>query len=68
MSTGSLSNATAIGSKALVAASNALVLGSINGVNGAAASTKVGIGTTAPSNVFTIGQGAGHAISDGWDT
>ena len=28
----------------------------------------VGIGTTTPSNVFTIGQGAGHAVADGWDT
>src|SRR4029077_6301075 len=26
------------------------------------------IGTTTPTNVFTIGQGAGHAIADGWDT
>ena len=48
--------------------SNALVLGSINGVNGANASTHVGIGTTTPANVFTIGQGAGTAISDGWDS
>jgi hypothetical protein len=29
---------------------------------------KVGIGTATPGNVFTIAQGAGHAISDGWDT
>lgn len=29
---------------------------------------RVGIGTTAPTNVFTIGQGAGHAIADAWDT
>jgi hypothetical protein len=29
---------------------------------------KVGIGTATPSHVFTIGQGAGHAIADGWDT
>ena len=28
----------------------------------------VGIRTTKPSNVFTIGQDAGHAIADGWDT
>jgi hypothetical protein len=61
-------NATAIGSNAEVAASNALVLGSINGVNGATASTNVGISTTVPTNIFTIGQSAGHAISDGWDT
>jgi len=61
-------NATAIGANAEVDANNALVLGSINGVNGATASTKVGIGTTTPSNVLTIAQNAGHAIADGWDT
>lgn len=48
--------------------SNALVLGSINGVNNATSSTKVGIGTATPTNIFTIGQGAGQAISDGWTT
>ena len=48
MSTGSLSNATAIGANALVTESNTLVLGSIAGVNGATASTLVGIGTTSP--------------------
>jgi hypothetical protein len=60
-------NATAIGANAEVTTDNSLVLGSINGVNGATANTNVGIGTTAPSNVFTIAQGAGHAISDSWD-
>ena len=33
-----------------------------------ASAVNVGIGTATPSNVFTIAQGAGHAISDGWDT
>jgi hypothetical protein len=61
-------NATAVGANAQVSASNSMVLGSINGVNGATASTNVGIGTTTPSNVFTIGKGAGHAIADGWST
>ncbi|MEO8041472.1 MAG: hypothetical protein ABI646_02580, partial [Acidobacteriota bacterium] len=42
-------NATAIGAKAFVAQSNSLVLGSINGVNGATADTNVGIGTTTPN-------------------
>src|SRR5262249_31419249 len=41
-------NGTAIGSNALVTQSNTLILGSINGVNGATAGTLVGIGTTAP--------------------
>ena len=43
-----LNNATAIGANAEVAANNAMVLGSINGVNGATANTNVGIGTTFP--------------------
>jgi len=63
-----LSNGTAIGAYAEVTASNSLVLGSINGVNGGTSNTNVGIGTTAPSRIFTIGQGFGHAIADGWDT
>jgi hypothetical protein len=44
-----LTNATAIGANAQVTASNSLVLGSVNGVNGATADTLVGIGTTAPT-------------------
>jgi hypothetical protein len=131
-----LNNVTAIGANAQATTSNSMVLGSINGVNGATASANIGIGTTAPtyllhigntggtannnflrvegpsssnsggmaasfggsgdfgidavgtaegrfvvkengavgihtakpSNVFTIGQGAGRAIADGWDT
>jgi len=43
-----LTNATAIGAKAFVSASNAIVLGQVNGVNGASANTNVGIGTNAP--------------------
>ena len=43
-----LTNATAIGAQAEVDANNALVLGSINGINNAAADTRVGIGLTAP--------------------
>ena len=58
-STGSLNNATAIGANAEVAASNAMVLGSINGVNSATASTNVGIGTTAPTYLLHIGNSGG---------
>ena len=50
----SLSNATAIGANAQVTASNAMVLGSINGVNGATAGTNVGIGTTAPAATLDV--------------
>lgn len=47
-------NATAIGYRAQVAASNSLVLGSINGVNGATSNVNVGIGTTTPDARFHV--------------
>jgi hypothetical protein len=59
ISTGTVSNATAIGANADVAESNALVLGSINGVNGATASTNVGIGTTTPLAALDVAGGGG---------
>ena len=49
-----LSNATAIGAFSYVTANNSLVLGSINGVNGATASTNIGIGTTAPASTLDV--------------
>ncbi len=58
-----LHNATAVGAHAIVSESNALVLGG-TGMQ----AVKVGIGTESPSNVLTIGQGAGHPVSDGWET
>jgi trimeric autotransporter adhesin len=54
VSTGNLNNATAIGANSEVGASNALVLGSINGVNGATSNVNVGIGTTTPANPLTV--------------
>jgi hypothetical protein len=57
-----LTNSTAIGANAVVTQSNSLILGG-TGVN----AVSVGIGTTTPFNVFTIGQNAGHALADGWD-
>jgi hypothetical protein len=59
-----LSNATAVGANALVTASNALVLGSINGVNGGAADTFVGIGTTAPTYLLHIGNSGGTSYNN----
>jgi hypothetical protein len=44
-----LTNATAIGANAQVSASNSMVLGSINAVNGGTANVNVGIGITAPA-------------------
>jgi trimeric autotransporter adhesin len=58
-----LSNATAIGAHARVGASNSLVLGGTGQY-----AVKVGIGTTTPSNVLTVAQGAGHPVSDSWET
>lgn len=58
---GDLTNAAAIGYRSFVTQSNSLVLGSINGVHNADASTRVGIGTTAPTNVLTV-VGTGVSI------
>ena len=52
-----LNNATAIGNSAAVSESNALVLGSIAGINNAASSVNVGIGTTAPTTTFQVAGG-----------
>ena len=62
-SSGALTNATAIGAFATVGESNALVLGGYGNH-----AVNVGIGTATPANVFTIAQGSGVAISDGWTT
>ena len=56
-------NATAIGKRASVTQSNSLILGSINGANGATADVNVGIGTTAPGQALTI-QRDGAAFID----
>lgn len=61
-------NAVAIGAHAMVRVSDAVVLGSVAGVNGAAATTRVGIGTSSPTNLLTLGQGFGSSIADGWTT
>jgi hypothetical protein len=49
-----LNNATAIGANAVVSASNALVLGSIKGVNGATSSVNFGIGTQTPTTTLQV--------------
>jgi hypothetical protein len=59
-----LNNATAIGANAQVTASNAIVLGSINGVNNATASAFVGIGTTAPTYLLHIGNQGGTSYNN----
>ena len=47
-------NAAAIGANAAVGQNNSMVIGSINGVNGATADTKVGIGTTTPDSFLSV--------------
>lgn len=49
-----LVNATAIGANAFVEQSNAIVLGSINGINGATTDTNVGIGVTTPARRLDV--------------
>jgi len=60
-----LINASAIGALSFVASSNSLVLGSINGINGATADTNVGIGTTSPSTRLHVkGTGIVRTLVD----
>ena len=49
-----ITNGTAIGYRAKVTQSNSLVLGGVNGVNGATAETNVGIGVTNPDRQLTV--------------
>lgn len=66
MSGGSLSNAAAIGFRAYVSRSNSLILGSVSGVNGATASTNIGIGTTAPAYRLHVNGSAAKPGSSTW--
>ncbi len=59
LGSGDLTNATALGANAQVDVPNALVLGSINGVNGATSDVNVGIGTTTPGARLDIATQAG---------
>ena len=54
VASGSLTNATAIGALARADRSNSLILGSINGINGATANTNVGIGTGSPKSRLEV--------------
>jgi len=49
-----LNNATAIGANSRVDVNNALVLGAVNGINGATNNTLVGIGTTSPGTALDV--------------
>ena len=61
----SLANGTAIGYQSAVTQNDSLVLGSINGVNGSTADTKVGIGTTAPNARLQVQNGNIYVGSPG---
>lgn len=52
-------NATAIGAFALADCSDCVVLGGVNGVNGASAHTKVGIGVLNPNASLAVARGDG---------
>ena len=52
-----MTNATALGARAQVSQSNSLVLGSIAGQNGAAATVNVGIGITSPRSRLDVRSG-----------
>ena len=58
-----IANGTAVGARAVVSQSNSLVLGGTG-----AYAVNVGIGVSTPSNVLTIARGAGHLVSDSWET
>ncbi len=68
LSTGSLSNASAIGANAEVGESNALILGSINGVNGQTVTVKVGIGTATPDSNLSVNGSADKPGGGSWGT
>jgi len=66
--TGALTNATAIGSRARVDCDNCMVLGSVNNINGATSTIKVGIGVNSPNAKLSISTNgielAGSATSN----
>jgi hypothetical protein len=58
-----LTNATAIGARSQVDCSNCLVLGSINGFNGATSNVNVGIGSSSPIYPLTIASALPDKLS-----
>jgi hypothetical protein len=59
VSSGDLTNATAIGARSAVGCSDCLVLGSVNGVSGATSNVKVGIGTSIPDASLDVRHSTG---------
>ena len=58
-------NATAIGAHAFAGATDTLVLGSVNGTNGATSEPSVGIGTTTPKTKLHVANGDVYVSSQG---
>ncbi|MGZ4807873.1 MAG: tail fiber domain-containing protein [Thermoanaerobaculia bacterium] len=59
---GGVSNGTAIGSQAFVGQNNSVVLGAVNGQNGATVSARVGIGQTVPYTTLHVRADAPGAL------
>jgi hypothetical protein len=64
--TANLTNTTAIGYRALVRVSNAIVLGSVSGQNGATTTAKVGIGTNSPAYLLHVNGVAAKPGGGSW--
>lgn len=63
---GNLTNTTAIGFRSLVRVSNAVVIGSVKGVNGATTTVKVGIGTNSPAYLLHVNGVAAKPGGGSW--
>ncbi|HRH52854.1 MAG TPA: tail fiber domain-containing protein, partial [Chitinophagales bacterium] len=62
-----LGNSSAIGARAQVNTSNSMVLGSVNGVNGAVSNVFVGIATNSPAHILELGvNDAAKPTSSTW--
>jgi hypothetical protein len=63
-------NATAVGYAAYAECSNCMVLGSVDGKNGSNVTVKVGVGTTAPTERFQVGNAGDGSVAraNAWQT
>ncbi len=65
VSSNTLINTTTLGANAYASTSNELILGEINGINGATANTNVSIGTNAPQSDAGLAIAIGHFETQG---
>jgi len=66
VNTDALTNSTAIGANARVDCSNCMVLGSVNGINGAVSGVNVGIGTAAPVLLLQVAKNTSYATGNSY--